>query len=292
MARSPWSSGLRVRECHAGRGMYAIPMNDSRRALLECLYNPVDVNIGVLLHDAQRASQSALAIWLEHVKELKWYSGSAVLHAWKLGVNSSVQHRLDLYEWAPKTRHILRALFAEIRLQLGQLEVRIFPETEHDQEFDGEAYIESNVSEWDCRDLVLLDPFAMWRKAEDQARRNRYQRILNAIIAREQKSALLVLFWTWGRAFPVAEGDLRGTSQRVRNGYQDLRAQLHLAGRHFVRVSWRWGLQFVMWVLVPHSDLSDLATALKCQCDTLRDHLLHRGCRERLSSPDIDVVVD
>ena len=36
LARSPWSAELRVRECHAGRGMYRIP-TDARRPLLDCL---------------------------------------------------------------------------------------------------------------------------------------------------------------------------------------------------------------------------------------------------------------
>ena len=51
LAHSPWSTKLRVRECHAGRGMYRIPADDARRPLLECLYNPLGADAGVLLHD-------------------------------------------------------------------------------------------------------------------------------------------------------------------------------------------------------------------------------------------------
>jgi hypothetical protein len=41
LARYPWSSQLRVHECHAGRAIYPIPSPDDRRPLLECLYDPV-----------------------------------------------------------------------------------------------------------------------------------------------------------------------------------------------------------------------------------------------------------
>ena len=178
------------------------------------------------------------------------------------------------------------------RRQGGVRPVRILPETEDERDFDGEAHIESNVSGWDSRDLVLLDPFAMWRQDQDQHRRNRYRKMVECLIARGQDSPLLILFWTWGRAFPVAEGDLADTNSPVDNGYQQLRRRLHGAGRHFIRVSWRWGLQFAMWVLVPDSHLSGLCSALQLQCNGIRDHLLRRGCGERLSSPDMQIVID
>ena len=50
LARPPWSEQLRVRECHAGRGMYRIPAGS--RGLLERLYAPLRAEAGVLLHDA------------------------------------------------------------------------------------------------------------------------------------------------------------------------------------------------------------------------------------------------
>jgi hypothetical protein len=291
LARDPWSKGLRIRECHAGRGIYAIPSDDSRQALLECLYAPVARDIGIPLHDIQRVSQVALGIWPEKAR-LGWYSGSAVLNAWRLGRGGAATHRLDLYEFAPKTRHILRALFAALKPQLGQIEVRILPEEEDAGQFDGEAFIEKNISEWDSHDLVLLDPFAMWRQEEHQHQRDRYKNIFDQLIRAGDNSPLLILFWTWGRAFPVAEGDLGGTSKRVSNGYQDLREQLNKSGRHFIRVTWRWGLQFVMWILVPDSDLVELAAKLQRQCDALRDHLLARGCQGRLSNPNVQILID
>jgi hypothetical protein len=88
LARVPWSNGLRVRECRAGR--------DSRRALLECLYEPVGDDVGVPLHDIQRASQTTLCVWPEKANDLAWYSGSPVLNAWQLSQSGSAKHRLDL----------------------------------------------------------------------------------------------------------------------------------------------------------------------------------------------------
>ncbi len=292
LAHSPWSTELRVRECHAGRGMYGIAGDDPRRPLLECLYNPLDTDVGVLLHDAQRASQRALALWPTNPSRFGWYSGSAVLNAWRLGLADAGSHRLDLYELAPATRGILRALLATAGLQRSRLDLRILPEPEDESDFDGEAYIESNVSAWNSRDLVLLDPFAMWRQDHDQLRRNRYRRIVDLLIDRGQDSPLLILFWTWGRDFRIADGDLNGTNARVGNGYQELRDRLHQAGRHFIRVSWRWGLQFAMWVLVPDSHLNDLCVALQRQCNDVCDHLLRYGCRGRLASPNVQVIVD
>jgi hypothetical protein len=292
LARFPWSNELRVRECHAGRGMYAIPGDDARRPLLECLYDPLDADVGVFLHDAQRASQSALGLWPANPAHFGWYSGSAVLNAWRLGLADAGNHRLELYEQAPATRRILRALFASPGLQLSRLDVRILPEPEDHRAFDGELHIENNISAWSCQDLVLLDPFAMWRQDQDQLRRDHYGRIIDSLVDREKDSPLLILFWTWGRAFPIDDGDLDGTNSRVGNGYQELRDRLHQAGRHYIRVRWRLGLQFAMWVLVPDSHLNRLSAALQQRCNDIRDHLLRRGCRERLASPNVEVIVD
>ena len=292
LAHAPWSTELRVRECHAGRGMYRVPDDDIRRPLLECLYNPIGADVGIMLHDVQRASQSALTVWPARLAALKWYSGSAVVNAWRLGCDQAGCHRLEVYELAPQTRNVLRAVFAAPGLQLPRLDVRILPEPEDQRDFDGEKHIENNVSTWNSQDLVLLDPFAMWRQNQDQPRRNRYRRIIERLIARGQESPLLMLFWTWGRAFPVADGDLDGTNTRVGNGYQELRGLLHQANRHFLRVTWRWRLQFAMWVLVPESHLTALCAALQRHCDDIRDHLQQRGCGGRLANPNIEVVVD
>ena len=290
LAQSPWSNELRVRECHAGRGMYAIPTDDARRSLLECLYDPLDAHVGVFLHDMQRGSQSALGLWPPNPAQLEWYSGSTVLNAWRLNAARAGSHLLELYEMAPDTRGILRAVFADLRLRLSEVQVRILPEPEDHRTFDGELHIENNISAWNSQDLVLLDPFAMWRQEQDQLRRNRYGRIIDSLIDRED-SPLLILFWTWGQAFLAAAGDLKNTNTPVRQGYQDLRDRLHRAGRHFIRVAWRWGLQFAMWVFVPDSHLNRLSAALQQRCNDTRDHLLQRGCRGRLTSPDVEVII-
>jgi hypothetical protein len=292
LGHSPWSSELRVRECHAGRGMYRIPAGDIRRPLLQCLYDPICAEVGVLLHELQRASQSALAVWPAHLADFEWYSGSAVVNAWRLGRAQAGSHRLELYELAADTRRILREVFASADSQLQRLDVRVLPESEDECDFDGELHIENNVSSWNSQDLVLLDPFAMWSQDKDQPRRNRYRQIIERLIARGQGSPLLMLFWTWGRAFPVADRDLDGTNSPVENGYQELRGVLHQANKHFIRVTWRWGLQFAMWVLVPESHLEALSAALQRRCDDIRDHLQQRGCRGRLANPNIEVVVD
>lgn len=288
LARPPWSEQLRVRECHAGRGMYRIPAGS--RGLLESLYAPLRAEAGVLLHDAQRATQTALSVWPDALARFEWYSGSAVLNGWRLGRAETGHHLLELYEQAADTRAILHAVFADPGLRPPQIDVRILPEPEHGRIFDGEAYIESNVLAWNSQDLILLDPFAMWRQPKDQARRNRYRRIVERVIALGDASPMLVLFWTWGRAFPVADGDLDGTATPVRGGYQELRGVLRRANRRFVRVTWRWGLQFAMWAVVPDSDLDGLRVELQRRCDELATHLQRHGTR--LANPQITVVLD
>jgi len=74
LAQGPWSEGIRIRECHAGRGIYEIPATDARRSLLECLFAPMNADVGLPLHDLQRASQSALAVWPTRPERLRWYT--------------------------------------------------------------------------------------------------------------------------------------------------------------------------------------------------------------------------
>lgn len=290
LARSPWSSELRVRECHAGRGMYRI--DDARRALLETLYAPHNADVGVLLHDVQRKSQTALGVWPAALANFEWYSGSAIVNACQLESALSGRHLLELYELAGETRTVLRAACAALGRNLHRVDVRIMPERENDTEFDGESHIEQCIANWNTQDVVLLDPFAMWRDRKDQACRDRYRRILDHLIRRGEESPSLLLFWTWGHNFPVADGDLSGTNDPVRNGYQDLRNLLHQASKHFIRVTWRWGLQFAMWVVVPSAHLDPLSAEIQLRCDELRDHLLRLGRRVRLANPNIQVLVD
>jgi hypothetical protein len=293
LQHQPWSTGLRARECHAGRGMYEIPAGDSsrRRPLLERLYEPLDAQVGVPLHDVQQGSQRALRTWPEEPGAFAWYSGSAVVNAWCLGNAARGEHLLELYELAPATRAILRAVFADPGLDLPRATVRVLPEIEDGREFDGEAYMEQNVASWAAQDVILLDPFAIWWRPRYQRHRGRYRRILDQLLGLPEPPQLL-WFWTWGRALAVAKGDIAGTSTPALNGYQDLRQALHGAGRRFIRIAWRCGLlQFAMWVVVPPHHLAPLAEGLRVRCDQVRDHLL-RGRTSRLGRPSIEVVVD
>lgn len=272
--RPPWSKRLRVRECHAGRGMYSIPDSDRRRLLLKCLYEPVDSDIGVLLHDSQRAMQQALGVWPASSSCLTWYAGSAVMNACRLATAPG-KHLIEFYEQSPCTRSVLREVLATLGHDASDVESRVLPHEDSSYPFDGEQHIMSNIDQWDSQDLVLLDPFSIWRNKKcHQDRRDRYGYIIDTVIAQGQKSPLLVLFWTWGRDFRGAEGDLQNTNCPViSNGYQDLRARLCDAGRHLISIVWKWQLQFAMWVLVPASQQRCLADALRQRCCEMRKHL-------------------
>ena len=293
LAHAPWSREIRVRECHAGRGVYTVPHDDTaRRPLLTCLFKPVGLDVGVLLHDAQRAVQTYLGTWPTDADSIDRYGGSPVLNACRLDRAREGHHLLELYEQAPDTRRILRAVLAAFSSQWSSVDVRVVPDPDDESAFDGERHIEKHISTWDIQDLVLLDPFAIWRQDQDRPRRDRYRRIIDTLVAQGEEAPALILFWTWGRAFPVARGDLDGTSEPAANGYQDLRSVLHGADKPFIRVTWCWGLQFAMWVSVPHSHLEPLRAVLQQRCDELLDHLDRQGCGRRLANPTVEVRVD
>jgi hypothetical protein len=132
----------------------------------------------------------------------------------------------------------------------------------------------------------------MWRQPADQRKRNRYGAIIDGLVSHGPDAPSLVLFWTWGRAFPVADGDLDGTAVPVRNGYADLRAKLHNAGIRFVLVKWRWGLQFAMWVVVPAAQLTECRDTIDDHCRLLTHHLIWHRCSQSLSHPQIEVSID
>ena len=78
----------------------------------------------------------------------------------------------------------------------------------------------------------------------------------------------------------------------MKNGYHQLRGRLHSAGFHFIRVKWRWGLQFAMWIVVPGEHLTMLREDLDMHCSALSHHLVRQGCRESLSHPSVEVSID
>src|SRR5271167_4312583 len=80
LGHEPWRQGLRLRECHAGRGIYDIPEWDARRRLLSCFYaNPLDKN-AVLLQRAQRNILGRLGCEPDGLRRLKWYVGSSLIN--------------------------------------------------------------------------------------------------------------------------------------------------------------------------------------------------------------------
>lgn len=214
------------------------------------------------------------------------------MNAWRLGHAATGQHRHELYEQDAKTRESLRDVLLNSGLSLPQVGVRIFPEEEDGGSFDAEAHIETNVVDWNSQDLILLDPFAMLREKEDQPQRDRYRSILERLIALEQDSPLLIVFWTWGQAFEAADRDLAGTSRAVPHGYHALRALLHDVRGPFIRVTWRWGLQFAMWVVVPDCHVNALCACLRCRCDQLCDHVRLHGGKKRLRDPNVLVRLE
>jgi len=198
--------------------MYRIS-EESRRAGLACLYSAPDgPNHPVLLQNAQLKALRALNCWPGVDQPIEWYAGSALINALALidGLGSSA---LELYECLPETRRILRSVLVEAR---PPIPVSVLPTVEQSQTFDGEVHIKGAIAGWSKQDLILLDPFAMWRQAEHQAQRDRYGAIIDGLIAHASEAPSLILFWTWGRNYPSAESDLDGTAEPVKI-YAELR---------------------------------------------------------------------
>ncbi|GEM_PF-320232 len=288
LGQEPWRSKLLVRECHAGQGAYRIPEGDSRRhRLLSCLYSSPAGSSRVLLHDVQKSILGTLGCWPSGAEGAHCYAGSPLINAYTLAESHGDSHELELYELLPETRRILRSVLAEAQPEAHQF-WSVLPKEEQCKEFDGEAHIAREIKDWGKQNLVLLDPFAMWRQRSDQAKRDRYGAIIDGLVSRGPDAPSLVLFWTWGKAFPVADADLDGTASPVPNGYAELRAKLHKAGFAFILIRWRWELQFAMWVVVPADHVTALRDAIDCHCRLLSDHLTRHGCGQS----QVEVTID
>ena len=282
--RKPWSEGLFVRECHAGRGMYPIPDEPRRRRLSRLYSDPVEQG-RVLLQSTQQRILRALGCWPEASQPIKWYAGSAAINADMLNCLPGPA-RLDLYECIPETRQILRSVMTEMRAHVS---INVLPSENHGAEFDGEAHIARAVGGWGKQDLIMLDPFAMWRQIEDQAKRDLYSAIVDGLIGRLPDAPSLILFWTWGRSFPVADGDVNGTGKPVKNGYADLRTRLHASGLRIVVVKWRWDLQFAVWVVVPAAHAEALGEDVASHCVLLTDHLTRNRYHLKMHAPQVEI---
>ena len=289
LQQSPWCENLRLRECHAGRGIYRISGRRGRGTGLAALFSAPAKDRSILLYNAQREVLGRLDCWPAAGASTQWYAGSAAINAFALGTDGHNRHQFDLYEAEPATRHILRTVLMNPKFSIPK-QIRVLPITEHDKVFDGEAYIAEHIAGWNTQDAILLDPFAMWRQPVHQVKRDRYRSIINGLIRRYNEAPACIIFWTWGRAFAVAEGDLIGTSSPVLNGYQDLRGALHTAGFKFILVEWRWNLQFAMWIIVPAAQLIPLHHEISFHCRMLTDHLIRHGYCP--TTPQVNVTID
>ncbi len=291
LQQEPWKHGLNLRECHAGRGIYQIPNDDARIRLLSCLYSSPVIDRTVFLQDVQRDLLGALGCWPCPVEGSWLYAGSALTNAWILSKQQPGAHSLDLYNGSLTRGESCGLCLTGIQLD-EHLHVNVPPTGESGETFDGEAYIEQQIGTWGKRDVVLLDPFAMWRQAADQPRRDRYGAIFEALIRHGTDAPSLILFWTWGRAFPVADGDLDGTARPVRNGYATLRAKLHKLDSISC---WPSGVgafssQCGSWCRRSISQHSE--TEIDKHCHQLSEHLIRQGCGENLSHPTVEVAID
>jgi 23S rRNA A2030 N6-methylase RlmJ len=173
LEREPWASGLWLRECHAGRGVYALPPDDARRADIQRLAQTP-------LGRAQRRCLADL--------DAPLYAGSAALVSGLLDRHLGAHH-YEAYEWDPQTRRILRSVVGASRV-LGDT---------GDDRFDGETHIAEHVASWGGRDVVLMDPFGIWDRDKHAERRARYERIF-ARLDEHPSPPVWAVYFTWRHA--------------------------------------------------------------------------------------------
>ncbi len=291
----PWDKGMRLRECHAGRGIYHVDADHKSRAFLSCLHTARTKGEAALLQRAQRSILTRLGCWPatpENVEQhVEWYAGSALINAHKLADHPAT-HELDLYESNPETRKILHSVLLDLQLP-SQLSWRVPSGQDDTKEFDGEECIEQEIDKWGVQDVIFLDPFAMWLSAEDQERRARYGRILDSVARRERDGVSLILFWVWGSWHQNEAGEDLSNMARdgIDCGYHGLRNKLHGAGVAFLRVKWFWGQWFAMWIVVPRlpgAYLAELEERIQKECRLAA--VLWKRCGHKC--PKLEIEVD
>ena len=162
IAHKPWSGGVSLKECHAGRGVYRIGKMDPRGRLLSCLFSESAGNGLVQLREVQRQVLNRLDSWPSKTGSVEWYAGSALINAFVLSEDAGGCHRAEFLERMPETREILRAVL-ESGLREPCWSEGVLSQNPS-QYFDGEAYIEQGIAQWGRESVVMLDPFAMWRQ--------------------------------------------------------------------------------------------------------------------------------
>jgi len=243
----------------------------------------------VLLRDIQQAVLESIGAWPPGPDQLQWYAGSALLNAWVLAQSQAGNRALDLYEYEPDTRTALRSVLGAAGVT-GRVHLNVLPAVEDGTQFDGEQYIEVTVSSLGKNDLVLLDPFARWRKPEHQHARNVYASIIERLLGKAEDSPSLLIFWTWGSASVQANEDLCNSGRAVKNGYQELLGIVKKAGFQIVLVKWHWGYVFAMWIIVPTDHVRRLRDHVHDNCVVLSDHLRRNGQRWQHPVVDVEVV--
>jgi hypothetical protein len=278
LKHEPWRSNLRLRECHAGRGIYR-PVPETARMAQTLMEQGSET----MLARAQAEALDSLGIH-DSEQRREYYVGSAVLNL--LSLERSRDPRAEYYEYEPDTRNVLEGVLRSANSTNDLAAVSV--PGEHGENFDGERHIANSISRWDHRDVVLLDPFSMWRQSPDQTARDFYRDIL---IESVEKGCPLALFFTWGQAHLVATEDLDRQNLRTRNGYGQILAELENKNANVVIVRWLWKTHFAMWLILPSEEVRDrVVTRLREELGALDDFSRSSSIRRKNPVTTIEVL--
>ena len=278
LKHEPWRSEIRLRECHAGRGMYR-PAPDAARTVRALMEQGSET----MLARAQAAALDRLGIH-DSQQRREFYVGSAVLNL--LSLEHSRNPRAEYYEYQPGPRNVLKDVLRAANSSDGRVDVYVPGDIGSD--FDGERHIASSINRWDHRDVVLLDPFSMWRQSRHQPVRTLYRDIL---VSSVEKGCPLSLFFTWGQAHPMATEDLDRRNLITRNGYGDILTRLETMRANVVIVRWLWRTHFAMWLILPSTDVRDhVAARLHDELTALDRFAISSSIRRKTPETTIEVL--
>jgi 23S rRNA A2030 N6-methylase RlmJ len=244
LPRDPWSSGLQLFECHAGRGVYQPQDGDERNR----------ENVRRLLRAENLAlarQQCSVLEKLGHdhadINDGKSYAGSACLSA---AILSDPKHSIRFYEKDKEVSTGLQSWACRLKTDAKVLAC------------DGEAAIARICGTFNSNCLVLLDPFSIPKTT------TAYPLILRAA-AKKGPAPLLIFFYSWGKRF--ASNALRYRhGQTSDHPIDSLRG---IIGARAIELLWYHKRQYLMWVVVPSEVRAELHREFAHRMEEIRSTL-------------------
>jgi hypothetical protein len=242
----PWSDGLHLYECHAGRGIYQPQSSkeNNKENVQQLLSSP-----NLLLARHQWTVLEQLGIDHADVPSGKWYAGSACLNATML---SDGRHDTHFYE---QDQEVSKDLECSVHRLKATASIHCC---------DGEAAIAQICASFDSRSVIILDPFSI----SGSARKRNYACILKTT-ACLASAPLLLFFYSWGKTHA---GEALKYRRRVETDHP-IWALRNLISANAIEILWYHERHYLMWVIVPSEIREQIQAELKVRVEEIRSTL-------------------